>query len=146
MAEENGWSAYRPSKTVWFWSCVACVAATMIVGFTWGGWVTAGSAADSALEAKESGRAELAAAICVERFVSAPDAGVQLAALKKESSWGRGKLVSDGGWATPLGLEKPVDGAADLCAKRLAEVELPAAAIGDEAAVSPAATPAVKAN
>ena len=118
----------------------------MILGFTWGGWVTAGSAADSALKAKDSGRAELAAAICVERFVSAPDAGVQLAVLKKESSWSRGKLVSDGGWATPLGLDKPVDGAADLCARQLAEVELPAATIGDEAAVAPATTPAVDAN
>ena len=35
---------YRPSKTVLFWSCAGCVAATMIIGFTWGGWVTGGTA------------------------------------------------------------------------------------------------------
>ena len=38
------WTAYRPSKAVWFWSCVGCVVATLIVGFTWGGWVTGSTA------------------------------------------------------------------------------------------------------
>ena len=38
------WSDARPTKTVVFWSCVATMVVTMIVGFTWGGWVTGGTA------------------------------------------------------------------------------------------------------
>jgi len=38
------WSQSRPTKTLVFWACAASVAATMIVGFTWGGWVTGGTA------------------------------------------------------------------------------------------------------
>ena len=38
------WSDARPTKTVVFWSCVATKVVTMVVGFTWGGWVTGGTA------------------------------------------------------------------------------------------------------
>jgi hypothetical protein len=131
----NGWRDYRPSKVLWFWSCVGVAVLTMIVGFTWGGWVTGSTAAYKAAEARETGRAELAATICVERFMQAPDAGVQLAALKDESSWGRDDLIADAGWTTPLGLDEPIDGAADLCADRLAAMELPETAVVEEAVI-----------
>ena len=38
MADESkgGWGDCRPSKTMWFWSCVACVVATIVIGFTGG--------------------------------------------------------------------------------------------------------------
>lgn len=127
MAEENkgGWGAYQPSKTVWFWSCIACVVATMVIGFTWGGWVTGGSAEAQVAEAREAGRAQLAATICVARFVDSTDAAVQLASLKDESSWSRDDTIADAGWTTPLGAEEPVTGAADICADRLVAMELP---------------------
>ena len=129
MTDENksGWSGYRPSKAAWFWSCVACVIATIVLGFTWGGWVTGGTAAEREAEAREAGRAQLAATICVARFVDAADAAVQLAALKDESSWRRADTIADAGWTTPLGLDGPVSGAADLCADRLVAMDLPAA-------------------
>jgi hypothetical protein len=75
--------------------------------------------------AREEGRARLAATICVARFVESPDAAVQLAALKDESSWSRDDTIADAGWTTPLGLEEPVSGAADLCADRLVAMDLP---------------------
>ena len=121
----SGWRDYRPSKVTWFWSCVGCVIATMVIGFTWGGWVTGGSADQMAAEAREAGRAQLAATICVARYIDAPDAAVQLAALKDESSWSRDDTIADAGWTTPLGLEEPVSGAADLCADRLVAMDLP---------------------
>jgi hypothetical protein len=127
MTDETGrkWADYRPTKGAWFWSCVACAIATIVVGFTWGGWVTGGSAEAQAAQAREDGRAELAAAICVERFVSATDAAVQLAALKDESSWNRDRTLAAAGWATPLGSDKPVSGAAELCADQLVAMDLP---------------------
>lgn len=36
----------RPAKTILFWSWVAAAVATMIVGFTWGGWVMGSTALD----------------------------------------------------------------------------------------------------
>ena len=39
--------------------------------------------------------------VCVDRFMAAPDVGVQLTALKDiESSYAQRKFVQDGGWAT----------------------------------------------
>ncbi len=120
-----GWREYRPSKKVWLWSCVGSVVATIVVGFGWGGWVTGGTAAYRVDQTREAARAELAATICVERFISAPDGLTQLAALKEESVWSRDDTIADGGWATPVGFEEPIDNAAELCAERLAAMELP---------------------
>lgn len=125
MAEGFNWSEYRPSKTVWFWSCAGCVVATMIVGFTWGGWVTGGTASDMVSDARESGRAELAAVVCVDRFLDDTGAAVNLAQLKEESEWQRDDFIEDGGWTTLVGFDEPIEGAAELCATQLAEMEAP---------------------
>ena len=119
---------YRPSKTVLFWSCAACVVLTMVVGFTWGGWVTGGTAQDMVEEATETTTEQLAAALCVDRFMSAQDVGVQLASLQEiTSSYRQSEFIEDGGWATLPGAEEANAEGADLCAERLAEMEAPAA-------------------
>jgi hypothetical protein len=118
----EGW---HPSKTVLFWSCAGCVVATMIVGFTWGGWVTGGTAQEKVEDATAQGRAEVAAAVCVDRFMEGADAGTQLVSLKDtRSSWQRENFIEKGGWATIAGQE--YDDAAELCAERLVEMEAPA--------------------
>ncbi|WP_080919506.1 hypothetical protein [Manganibacter manganicus] len=127
MSVGEKWQAYHPSKGVWFWSCVASCVLTMIVGFSWGGWVTGGSATEQADLAAKQASAQLAANICVHRFLSAPNAASSLAELKKTDSWKRDSFVSDGGWVTFAKMEKPVAGAADLCAEELASAELPVA-------------------
>lgn len=121
------WKDYTPSKTVWFWSCAASIVLTMIVGFTWGGWVTGGTARENAENAAENATAKLAASICAYRFLRGPDASAQLAALKEASSWERDSLIEDGGWVTFASMDKPVRGAADMCADQLASAELPVA-------------------
>jgi hypothetical protein len=126
------WEAYRPSKTLLFWSCAACVAATIAVGFHWGGWTTGGTAAAMAEEAAAGARRELAAAVCVDRFQGAGDAGAQLVALKGLSSaWDRGTFVEKGGWAAMPGPKaaEPAGRVARLCADRLALIEAPAPAV-----------------
>ena len=80
------WDELQPSKTMLVWACVGCIAATMVVGFTWGGWVTGGTARGMAGTAGDEARGELASVICVESFMAAPDAAVQLAALKELSA------------------------------------------------------------
>lgn len=119
-------ATYQPTKTTLFWSCVAAVALTAIVGFGWAGWVTAGTAEKMAADAAEESRAQLAATICVEQFLEAPDARAQLASLKEASIWSRESFIEKGGWATMPGMKEPVNDAAELCAQRLAAMELPA--------------------
>ena len=46
---------------------------------------------------------------------------VALASLARTDSWKRGDFIEKGGWLTLPGIEKPVSGAADLCAKRLTD-------------------------
>ncbi|MGB3387066.1 MAG: hypothetical protein WBA88_03690 [Pseudaminobacter sp.] len=135
MSDEasRGWSNYRPSKAVWLWSCIGAVVLTMIVGFSWGGWVTNGTAEKRTAAASEKAVAELAASICVHRFLAAPDAGAQLATLKETDSWKRDRLVQDGGWVTFADMKEPVGGAAKLCADLLSKAELPTIAASDEA-------------
>ena len=121
------WQEYRPTKAVVFWVGAGCAALTMIVGFSWGGWVTGCTASSLAYSAAAAARSELAAAACVNRFMGAADAGVQLTALKDTSIWQRDDFVEKGGWVTLPGTEGPVSGAADLCAKQLVEMTVPPA-------------------
>lgn len=121
----KAWGDYRPSKTVWLWSCVAAAALTMVVGFSAGGWVTGSTAQKQADASTHAAVAQLAAGICAHRFMAAPDAQAALAALQSADSWKRDAMIEKGGWVTFADAQAPIDGAADLCASMLME---PAAA------------------
>jgi pimeloyl-ACP methyl ester carboxylesterase len=140
---------YQASKTVLFWACAGSVIAATIVGFSWGGWVTGGSAQEMAEESAAQARQELAAVVCVDRFMAAPDAGVQLTALQEITSpRAQGKFVEDGGWAIIVPASDTTDyraraddrKAAGLCAEELAKREMPTAEkaelTNDEAAIA----------
>jgi hypothetical protein len=122
---------YKPSKSALLWACVLSVAATMIVGFSWGGWTTGGTAAEMARKAADSASASLAAAVCVVQFDSDPGHAVQLASLNKVERWDRAGFVTKGGWATLPGMKEPISGAADLCAQQLTTAPLPLASAAD---------------
>lgn len=117
------WDKYRPTKTLWFWSLIGTAAATMILGFAFGGWTTGGSAEFMANKAAQDARTELAASLCVQKFVRTDGAAAQLAALKETSSYARDSFVEDGGWATLAGIEKIVPGAAEMCADELVAMD-----------------------
>ncbi len=90
--------------------------ALAIVGFSWGGWVTGGSAE---LSAKQRAEQAVVAALtpgCVAQFRAAPDAEVQLAALKKANTWEQGAFIEKGGWANMPGSAKANSGLARSCA------------------------------
>jgi hypothetical protein len=110
---------YRPSKSALSWCCALTVVATILVGFTWGGWTTSSTALAMADKAAEGARATLAAEICRAQFNRNPDAAAQLTALNKLESWDRSDFIRKGGWANLPGLKEPVSGSADLCAQQL---------------------------
>lgn len=129
MAESlsDRWRNYQPSKRTVFWSFFGEVVATLVVGFSVFDWYTAGGARALADNAAEASQAELASAICVERFMNAPDAAAMLADLKEESTWSRDGFIEDGGWITFNRFEGSLNQAADLCAETLAGMEAPTA-------------------
>jgi hypothetical protein len=119
---------YKPSKTVLIWFGVACAVATIVVGFSWGGWVTGGTAAQLAGTAADGARANLAAAYCVTQFKSDPSEPAQLVSLKTLDQWQRSDFITKGGWATLPGTKDPVSGAAELCSRQLADTSVTATA------------------
>ena len=114
---------YRGSKTMIFWSCAGCIAATLILGFTWGGWMTASSARKAVAQASHEARADMAATICVTRFDASPDQAANLATLKGTDSWKRDDYIVKGGWLKIDGVDGAVSGASELCAQRLIDAK-----------------------
>ena len=130
---QQRWDDLQPSKSMLFWSCAGSVAVALIVGFTWGGWVTGGTARDMAQTAGDKSRYELASVICADKFMAAANAKAQLTELKAiESSYAQRQFIDAGGWAIMPGQEKAARQAAELCAKVLDNLELDAAAAGVE--------------
>jgi hypothetical protein len=90
--------------------------------------------------------AQLAANICVNRFLASPDARTNLAALHEERAYRRDALIEEGGWTMLADREEPIPGAADLCAEKLAEVELsslPEVPVAEATTLPTAQAPAV---
>ena len=112
---------YQPSKTVLCWGCAAAAIATMVIGFGWGGWVTGGTSRTMATTAADTARSELASAICVERFMAAPDSAARLVDLKAiPDSYKKREFVEAGGWATMPGQKTADRRGAEGCAAALA--------------------------
>lgn len=117
------WTGYRPSKALWFWSCVGAVILTVVVGFWAGGWKTGGAAQKMAHDAADQARAELVANACVKNFTDGSDFQSRLAALKEVDKWKRAGVLEEKGWVTLAGMEKPLSAAAKICADDLANIE-----------------------
>ncbi len=116
------WSNAQPTKTVLFWSCVACVVLTMIIGFVWGGWVTGSTAQKMAEEMTEDAVVNRLTPICVVQFNQDLLKDRKLKELEETGSWKRGDYVEEQGWATMPGEEEPDSKVADECAKRLMQI------------------------
>jgi GH24 family phage-related lysozyme (muramidase) len=113
------WAGYKATKANLLWSCAACVVATIVVGFAWGGWVTGGSAKRMAEAAAAASRDTLVAAVCVDRFQAGGDAQAQLAALKLLQGYNRSSFIEKGGWAVMPDKSTASRAATSLCADQL---------------------------
>ena len=91
-------------------------------GFTWGGWVTAGSADKAAKQQVETAVVAALVPVCVAKFNGAADVAVHAAALKKASSWEQGSYVEKGGWANMPGTTTANTDLARACAEALTKV------------------------
>ena len=95
-------------------------AALAIVGFSWGGWLTGGSADKMA---SNQARLEVVAAlvpICMEQSSKDPQVTETLAELKDASSYQRSDMLMKAGWATMPGSDDPDRSVARACMEKLA--------------------------
>jgi len=94
--------------------------ALAVVGFTWGGWVTDGTAKKMA---SDQARLEVVAAlvpICLEQSKQDPQVVATLADLKDASSYKRSDMLMKAGWATMPGSNDPNRQVASACVEKLA--------------------------
>lgn len=113
------WSAARPTKTVVVWSWVASIIVTMIIGFSWGGWVTGGTARKMADAIGENAVVTRLAPMCVVRFQQDPRKDQKLKELKGISTWEKADYIKKQGWATMPGEREPESRVAEECGKLL---------------------------
>jgi len=85
--------------------------AAMIIGFAWGGWVTAST------NQKMSGEAVLAgqAAICVAQYVKEPNSQEKLKEFAAIESYKRYEFIEKGGWDKMPGQKEASSGVASAC-------------------------------
>lgn len=116
------WHQAQPTKTVLFWSCAAAMVVTMIIGFSWGGWMTGGSARKMSEKMVREAVVNRLAPLCVNQFQQDPGKIQKLAELKAANTWTRGEYVEKQGWATIAGEEKPDKQVAKECANLLLQL------------------------
>ena len=109
-------AAVRPA----LWGAVAGAIALTIVGFSWGGWVTGGTAETLAKNSAATAVVAALTPICVDKFRQAADASANLVEMKKATyAWDQSKFVEKGGWATMPGSTEPNSAVAKACAESL---------------------------
>ena len=97
---------------------------SMVIGFSWGGWVTGGTADKIADERANTAVLAALTPICVEKFLQNSDAKANLAVLQKISSnWEQGQYVEKGGWATRPGASSPDYLLGRACADKLIQAK-----------------------
>ena len=72
--------------------------ASMVIGFSWGGWMTGATANRLAAERADTAVVAALTPVCVENFLQNSDAKANLAVLRKISStWERGDYLQKDG-------------------------------------------------
>jgi hypothetical protein len=117
------WNEARPTKTLVFWFSLAAVVLTIIVGFSWGGWVTGSTAQANAKAMAEDAVVHRLTSICVAAAKNDPGRQQKLKALRETGEWERSDYVKKAGWATMPGDKDPDSKVADDCARVLASKE-----------------------
>jgi hypothetical protein len=122
----KGFAMQFPSNTKpVIWGAVAGAVACAVVGFSWGGWVTGGTARAQAATTARDAVVTALAPICADRFRAQGDAAAQIAALAKASTWERGSVVEKSGFALMPGSKAADSDVARACAEMLTSPPAP---------------------
>ena len=101
--------------------------ASMVIGFSWGGWMTGGSAIKLVDERANTAVVAALTPVCTEKFLQNGDAKANLAVLQKISTtWEQGDYLQKGGWATRPGATSSDYQLARACAEKLVQIKIAA--------------------
>jgi hypothetical protein len=95
--------------------------ATIIIGFSWGGWMLGSTAKKLATDDTRSAIVTIAAPACAEHFVNKAN-DEKWAEYQKVDTWRRDTYIKDAGYATVAGLVNDYSTSsaiADSCVKAL---------------------------
>ena len=106
--------------SVGVWCAVGGAIITMIIGFTWGGWVRGSTSVSMGEKMARSAVAERLAPICLSQFNKDPQREENLLTLKEKSSWEQEKYIKNQGWATMPYEETPDSMVAAKCSELIA--------------------------
>jgi hypothetical protein len=106
------------------WGAIVGAVATMIIGFSWMGWVLGGTAERMAVERASGAVVTALTPSCIARFMEQPNAEARLKELQATDSWRQKDFVEAGGWATPAGGAPPHAGVASACAEHLTKAKI----------------------
>jgi hypothetical protein len=96
--------------------------ASIVIGFSWGGWMTGSTANRLAADRVDTAVVAALTPVCVEKFLQNSDAQANLAAIKKiPSNSEQGEYVRKGGWATLPGATSTEYRLARECAEKLTQ-------------------------
>jgi hypothetical protein len=101
------------------YGAAAGAVALAIVGFSWGGWVTGGTAKQMAANQAKLEVVAALAPICVEQSKQDPQVADTLAQLRDAGSWQRSDMLMKAGWATMPGSSDPNRDVARACMEAL---------------------------
>ena len=102
---------FRPGA----WGFVVGGIAISIIGFSWGGWMTAGSARLMAAQRAETQVTEALLPVCLEMSRTDPNRATKIESIKNAPGYSREAAVMDTGWATAPGASKPDRHLASAC-------------------------------
>jgi alpha/beta superfamily hydrolase len=96
------------------------VIATVVIGFTWGGWVRGSTAQQMANDKVNAEIVALYTPECIKHFETQTNMPEHWAALKKANAdYDQQEFVEKAGFATPPGATAPNDDVANACADKL---------------------------
>jgi hypothetical protein len=101
------------------WGAVGGAVVAIIIGFTWGGWVTGGTARELAETGADEAVVQAFVPLCILKAEQEPE---KVALLKAESSYQRDDYVVKAGWVANVS-EKYRSDVANACAKVVAEAK-----------------------
>ncbi len=105
------------------WGAIIGGVVTMIVGFSWMGWMLGGTAERLAVERSNAAVVVALTPSCVSRFMQQTNAAVKLKELQAIDTWRQREFVEAGGWATASGDKTPNSNVASACAEQLVKAK-----------------------
>jgi hypothetical protein len=89
------------------------------VGFTWGGWVTGGTADDRAVAMAHDDVVSALVPVCLDMARTDPQRADKMAKIRAASTYQRRDALMSVGWATVPGAEQPDRDIAQACLSKL---------------------------